>query len=193
MQVVLIDNYDSFTWNLAHLVASITGDLPIVVRNDEASVADIQRLQPKALILSPGPGHPATARDFGICTQVLRSDLNLPVLGVCLGHQGIAAFAGAPVVPATQVMHGLTSQIQHCGKDLFQGVPQGFQAMRYHSFIVASPLPLNLELLAWTTTGEVMALRHKAKPFWGVQFHPESIASEYGKQILQNFLAAEAA
>jgi para-aminobenzoate synthetase len=186
VKVLVIDNYDSFTYNLCHLVALVTGEFPTVIRNDEVDLPALQALAPDAVILSPGPGHPSRERDFGICAQVLEQT-NLPVLGVCLGHQGIAHYSGGSVGLAAQPVHGLTSRIRHCSVGLFQDVPQDFAAVRYHSFVVSPPLPPDLEALAWTPEGEIMALRHRSRPFWGVQFHPESVATEHGARLLQNF------
>lgn len=188
MLVLVIDNYDSFTYNLCHLIWQVTGDFPLVRKNDELTIAEVKALAPEAIVLSPGPGHPARERDFGICADVLKS-VDLPVLGVCLGHQGIAQCSGAAVLPAVRAMHGLKSFIFHQGAGLFEGIPQGFAAVRYHSFIVAEPLPEELEILAWTGDREIMALRHRSRPFWGVQFHPESIETEHGACLLENFFA----
>lgn len=187
MNVLVIDNYDSFTQNLCHLIARVIGRFPSVRRNDEIDVDGVRALRPDAIVLSPGPGHPSRARDFGVCSAVLESLPDVPVLGVCLGHQGIAQFSGGAVGLAAKPMHGLSSRIRHCGSGLFQDIPQDFSAVRYHSFVVARPLPAELEALAWSPDGEVMALRHKEKPFWGVQFHPESIATEFGELLLRNF------
>lgn len=188
-RILIVDNYDSFTWNLAHLAASVTGEMPAVVRNDECAWRQIESGRFEAIIVSPGPGHPANPRDFGVSADVIRN-ATVPVLGVCLGHQGIVlAFGGgvAQVEPA----HGRLSRIEHNGDDeLFRGVPPQFNAVRYHSLAVMEPLPPALRKIAWTPDGTVMALRHASRPLWGVQFHPESILSEHGTTILRNFLEA---
>jgi para-aminobenzoate synthetase len=194
MRLVLIDNYDSFTWNLAHLVAQVIGELPAVYANDAVTFDDLEREDPVAILLSPGPGHPARARDFGICQEILRSSQK-PVLGICLGHQGIALEAGIEIRPADRIVHGLTSRITHCGHGLFTGIPQDFEAVRYHSWIVPAPLEQDsdLQCLAWTADQgyppEVMAVRRRSRPHWGVQFHPESICTEHGALLLRNFLS----
>ncbi len=188
MKVLVLDNYDSFTYNLCHLVARVAGRFPEVRRNDEIDLAGVCAMAPDAVILSPGPGHPARERDFGVCSKILLQ-CDIPVLGVCLGHQGIAYCSGAAVNMAQRPMHGLKSHIRHVGCGLFENIPQDFEAVRYHSFVVTGPLPDELEPLAWTVDGEIMALRHREKPFWGVQFHPESIETEYGVQLMENFFA----
>jgi para-aminobenzoate synthetase len=180
---LIIDNYDSFTFNLVQAVGVITGEEPIVVRNDEALPArDFDRV-----IISPGPGSPENARDFGICRQVIE-EARWPILGVCLGHQGICLAFGARIVPAREVMHGRTSLVYHGGDALFREVPSPFDATRYHS-LIAVDLPDCLERIAWTAEGDVMAVRHREKPIVGVQFHPESIATPEGNRILRNFHA----
>jgi para-aminobenzoate synthetase len=185
LRLLLVDNYDSFTYNLAHLAASITGEMPAVVRNDQWTF-DGRGFD--AIIISPGPGHPANPRDFGVSAEVIRR-ATVPVLGVCLGHQGIALeFGGA--VERVEPAHGQVCRIGHDGDTLFRGVPSQFDAVRYHSLAVAEPLPSMLRKIAWSSDGMVMAMRHVSRPLWGVQFHPESILSEYGGMILRNFLEA---
>ncbi|MDQ2773512.1 MAG: aminodeoxychorismate synthase component I [Acidobacteriota bacterium] len=191
MRILIVDNYDSFTYNLYHLAADVLGQVPLVKKNDELTLAELAALDCDAIILSPGPGHPARERDFGICAEILRSP-DIPVLGICLGHQGIGYVSGASVQPAKRVVHGLSSPIFHNGAGLFSELPQGFSAVRYHSLIVASPLPAELEEIAWTSEGEIMALRHRSRPYWGVQFHPESIRSEYGRELFANFIRCSA-
>ncbi len=166
MRILIVDNYDSFTYNLYHLAADVLGQVPLVRRNDELTFAEFEALDCDAVIISPGPGHPARERDFGICAEILRST-DIPVLGICLGHQGIGFISGASVQPAKRVMHGLSSPIFHNGIGLFSGLPQGFSAVRYHSLIVAPPLPAELEEIAWTGEGEIMALRHQFAPILG--------------------------
>ncbi len=190
MPTLIIDNYDSFTYNLVHAVAEIAQCAPIVVRNDEMTWEEIQRLDFDSVIVSPGPGRPENPRDFGVSAQAIAAaaESNIPLLGVCLGHQGIARHFGGCVVPAIEPVHGRGAEIIHNGDALFAGVPERFNAIRYHSLIVAEPLPNELKKIAWTADGVVMALRHVTRPIWGVQFHPESICTEYGETILRNFL-----
>jgi para-aminobenzoate synthetase len=192
MPTLIIDNYDSFTYNLVHLVAEITRCAPIVIRNDEMTWEEIQQLDFDSVIVSPGPGRPENPRDFGVSAQVIANvaELNVPLLGVCLGHQGIAQHFGGCVVPASEPVHGRSAEIVHDRDELFECVPERFNAIRYHSLIVGEPLPQQLKRIAWTADGVLMALRHVTKPIWGVQFHPESICTEYGAAIVRNFLAS---
>jgi para-aminobenzoate synthetase len=185
LRLLIVDNYDSFTYNLAHLAASIIEEMPTVVRNDQW-VFDERGFD--AIVISPGPGHPANARDFGVSAEVIRR-ATVPVLGVCLGHQGIALQFGGTVA-RVEPAHGQVCRIGHDGDSLFRGVPPEFDAVRYHSFAVAEPLPPELRKIAWSSDGAVMAVRHVSRPLWGVQFHPESILSEHGGTILGNFLEA---
>jgi para-aminobenzoate synthetase len=188
---LILDNYDSFTFNLVQQVAAITGVEPIVVRNDELSWEELLALRFDRVIISPGPGTPENPRDFGICRRVIE-ELDCPILGVCLGHQGICHAFGARIVPAAEVMHGRTSLIFHSHDQLFRDVPSPFEATRYHS-LVAVDLPDCLERIAWTASDEIMAVRHKSRPVWGVQFHPESICTPDGDTILRNFLRPDLA
>jgi para-aminobenzoate synthetase len=187
LPVLIIDNYDSFTFNLVSLVAIVTGEAPTVIRNDQMTWEEIAALDFSSVIISPGPGHPDRARDFGVSADVIRN-ATVPVLGVCLGHQGIASAFGGIVMQTTPV-HGYPSEIVHGGDDLFRGIPERFSAIRYHSLAVMEPLPPALRKIAWTEDGTVMALRHISRSLWGVQFHPESICSEYGEQLIRTFLS----
>jgi anthranilate synthase/aminodeoxychorismate synthase-like glutamine amidotransferase len=241
MQILIIDNYDSFTYNLFQYVAEVGKTVPQVFCNDKISLQEVVAFSPDAIIISPGPGSPTNPKDFGISAEVITS-LSIPILGVCLGHQGIGALCGASVVAASEVMHGRTSKIFHTGKGLFAGIPQGFTAVRYHSLILDSKsLSKELEVTAITYGdnrggslpqfqrdahrpsslsetrlsssqknskvrsqasfsaleigksaafhhSEIMGIQHKTRPLYGVQFHPESIGTEYGKQLIANFL-----
>jgi anthranilate synthase/aminodeoxychorismate synthase-like glutamine amidotransferase len=190
VRVLLVDNYDSFTYNLVQELGEL-GAEPIVFRNDAIDVPGIRALGVDALVISPGPGRP---EDGGISLAVV-SELagELPILGVCLGHQCIAAAYGAAVVPAPQLMHGKTSPIFHTGAGVLQGLPMPFEATRYHSLVVErGSLPPELEVTAETADGVVMGLRHRDLPVEGVQFHPESILTPTGPALLSNFLAAAA-
>lgn len=186
MRTLLIDNYDSFTFNLYQLIAQVSGREPIVVRNDELSWAEASRLDFDNIVLSPGPGRPENPRDFGICTDAVRAASH-PILGVCLGHQGICHLYGGTVHYADEVMHGRTSQVRHTGQGIFAAIPSPISVVRYHSLLV-SDLPACLETIAWTDDGIIMAVRHRAKAVWGVQFHPESICSEMGAELIANFV-----
>ena len=187
MRTLVVDNYDSFTYNLVQLVAAASGIDPIVICNDALSASELCKLDFDAVILSPGPGRPERRRDFGLCETILK-ECRKPVLGVCLGHQGIGYFSGGRVTHAPVPMHGRVSKIRHNGKQLFRGIPSPFSATRYHSLVV-SDIPDCLEVDALTDDGLVMGIHHKKFPLWGVQFHPEFIASEYGDEIVKNFLA----
>ena len=190
MRTLLIDNYDSFTWNLFDLIGRATGCAPEVIRNDMTD-DKINLDQFDNIVISPGPGHPANTRDFGICTAVLKSS-SLPVLGVCLGHQGLCLVRGGVVTHAPRPCHGEVHEIFHDEAGLFDGIPSPFSAVRYHSLIV-SEVPDDLEVIARTADGLVMAVRSRNRPHWGVQFHPESICSEFGLQLIQNFVAGSTA
>ena len=184
--LLLIDNYDSFTYNLVHYLNEL-GAQTLVRRNDALSVQEAIGLKPEAVLLSPGP---CTPDDAGICLPLLRgAPEDMPILGVCLGHQSIGQAYGGEVVRAKSIMHGKTSQIHHNGKGVFKGLPNPFTATRYHSLAVKrDTLPDELEVTAWTDDGEIMGFQHKSRPVYGVQFHPESIATEGGHQLLANFL-----
>ena len=183
--IAVIDNYDSFTYNLVQYLGELGAQVQ-VFRNDAISVAQLEALDPSHILISPGPGDPS---DAGVSGEViLRLGPTRPLLGVCLGHQCIGEVFGGQVIRAPRLMHGKTSPVYHNGDVLFQGVPSPFEATRYHSLIVSKPLPDVLQATAFTQEGELMALRHKNYPIYGVQFHPESILTMAGKQILRNFL-----
>ena len=183
--LLLLDNYDSFTFNLAQYLGEL-GAPPLVKRNDEISLDEIGTMQPDHIVISPGPGRP---EDAGISVELIkRFGSTIPVLGVCLGHQSIGVAFGGQVVRASQLMHGKTSSIQHDGRGVFRGVQQPFVAGRYHSLVVAEPLPESLEMAARTDDGTIMGVRHRTFPVHGVQFHPESVLTGEGRQLLRNFL-----
>lgn len=189
MRTLLVDHWDSFTFNLHHLVAEVTGVAPIVVRADGATWDELRGEGWDAVVLSPGPGRPDVAADFGLSRALLADQTAPPVLGVCLGHQGLALAHGGRVVHAPAPVHGRASRVRHGGVDLFEGLPDGFSAVRYHSLVVAEPLPDVLAPLAWTDDGVLLALRHRTLPRWGVQFHPESVGSEHGAALVARFVA----
>jgi anthranilate synthase/aminodeoxychorismate synthase-like glutamine amidotransferase len=183
--ILVIDNYDSFTYNLVQYLGELGAEL-VVRRNDAITLDEIRALSPSHIIISPGPGDPD---DGGVSLDVIRAfHRTTPILGVCLGHQCIGAAFGGRVDRAPRLMHGKTSPIHHDGRGIFEGLPSPFTATRYHSLIVHQPLPECLEIAAETAEGEVMALRHRTAPVIGLQFHPESILTEHGKEILDNFL-----
>jgi anthranilate synthase component 2 len=185
--LLLIDNYDSFTWNLVHYLGELGAEVK-VMRNDALEVQEALALQPQAIVLSPGPCDPAQA---GICLPLTRAAAaaGVPLLGVCLGHQTIGEAFGGRVVRCHEIVHGKMGTIHHAGQGVFRGLPSPFQATRYHSLIVErESLPDCLEITAWLEDGTIMGLRHRELLIEGVQFHPESIASEHGHQLLRNFL-----
>jgi anthranilate synthase component II len=184
--ILLLDNYDSFTYNLYQYLCELGADV-VVKRNDEVSVGDVAALAPERIVISPGP---CTPNEAGISVALIRElGGQVPILGVCLGHQAIGAAYGGAVVRASNVMHGKLSAIHHRGAGVFAGLPVPFQATRYHSLIVRrDDLPDCLDVTAWTADGLIMGLRHRAYPVEGVQFHPESIMTEAGKDLLRNFL-----
>ena len=185
--LLLIDNYDSFTYNLVHYLGELGADV-VVRRNDALDVQAAMALEPQAIVLSPGPCDPAAA---GICLPLTlaAAEAGLPLLGVCLGHQTIGQAFGGRVVRCQEIVHGKLGQMHHAGAGVFAGLPSPFAATRYHSLIVErAGLPACLEVTAWLADGMIMGLRHREKPIEGVQFHPESIASEHGHQLLRNFL-----
>jgi anthranilate synthase component 2 len=183
--ILLIDNYDSFTWNLAQYLGEL-GAPPVVRRNDELTVDDVEHLRPAQVVISPGPGRP---EDAGISVATIRRlGAHTPLLGVCLGHQGIAVAFGGSVVRAEELMHGKVSAIHHDGRGVFKGLDQPFHAGRYHSLVIADPVPGELEVSARTEAGTIMGVRHRQFPIHGVQFHPESVLTSAGRQLLRNFL-----
>ena len=186
MKLLVIDNYDSFTYNLVHFLGELGADSK-VFRNDKITLDEIAAMSPDGIVLSPGP---ATPNEAGICLSLIdRFKATTPILGVCLGHQAIGQAMGGDVIRAPELMHGKTSKINHTGKGLFRGLNSGFEATRYHSLIVKrDTLPKDLEVTASTDDGLIMGLQHRGLPLHGVQFHPESIASENGHALLQNFL-----
>jgi anthranilate synthase/aminodeoxychorismate synthase-like glutamine amidotransferase len=188
--LLVIDNYDSFTYNLVQLIGTLGVD-PVVKRNDEVSLEDIEKMHPERIVISPGP---CTPNEAGVSVDVVkRFGSSTPLLGVCLGHQAIGQAYGGQVVRARRIMHGKTSLIEHNGQGIFAGLPNPLEVARYHSLIVDRPsLPAELEVLAWTDEpgyeDEIQAVRHETHPVWGVQFHPESIASQGGRELMSNFL-----
>lgn len=187
--ILVIDNYDSFTYNLVQYIGELGAEV-LVYRNDKITVPEIAALSPSRIVISPGPGRPDEA---GISKETIRElSGKVPILGVCLGHQSIGEVFGAEVVRGDTIMHGKVSDIYHNGKDIFKGVPSPFSATRYHSLVVRpASLKYPLEIMAWTDSKEVMAMRHVEKPVWGVQFHPESVLTYEGKKILKNFLECD--
>lgn len=189
--ILVIDNYDSFTWNLVQYLGEI-GVEPVVKRNDEVTLKEVEAMAPQAVVISPGPCTPAEA---GISVELVRTfGPRIPILGVCLGHQAIGAAYGGSVVRARRLMHGKTSPVAHRGEGVFRDIPSPFTVTRYHSLVIEpSDLPAELEVVAWTDEegfqDEIQAVRHRTYPVWGVQFHPESIASEHGHALLRNFLS----
>jgi para-aminobenzoate synthetase len=185
MHTLLIDNYDSYTFNLFHLLGEVNGSEPVVVRNDELPWEELAALGADNVVISPGPGRPEHPRDVGVSLDALLH-AEMPVLGVCLGHQALAHVAGGTVEHAGEVMHGRLSPIHHDASALFAGIPQGFLAVRYHSLVVGA-VPAELRVTAWTPDGVIMGLEHRARPLFGVQFHPESVSTRHGRRILENF------
>ena len=188
--ILVLDNYDSFTYNLVQYLGELGVDLQ-VRRNDEITLDEIRALKPERILVSPGPCSP---REAGLSNDVIRTFAGegIPIFGVCLGHQCIGHAFGAEVVVNYRMMHGKTSPIKHDGKDLFEGMPNPFPATRYHSLVIKrDTMPEVLEITAETEEGEIMGVKHKTLPIWGVQFHPESILTENGRTILKNFLKLE--
>ncbi len=192
--ILVIDNYDSFTFNLVQLLGGLGAQVE-VRRNDEIGLADIEAMAPARIVISPGP---CTPREAGISVDVIREfGPRLPLLGVCLGHQAIGEAYGATVVRARRLMHGKVSPVAHAGKGLFEGIPAPVSMTRYHSLVLdPATIPDELEVMAWTAESgwedEIQAVRHRTHPVWGVQFHPESVASEHGERLVRNFLELRA-
>jgi para-aminobenzoate synthetase len=186
VKTLLVDNHDSYTYNVFHLLAAASGEEPMVVNNDAVSWRVLTRMDFDAIVLSPGPGHPSRWHDFGVCSDILRKS-EVPVFGICLGHQGIGNLLEGTVNRAPMAMHGRLSRVMHEGKGLFKDVPQGFSVVRYHSLAITSPPGPDGSIVAWSDDGVVMGVEHTKRPIWGVQFHPESISTEYGLKIAQNF------
>lgn len=184
--ILMIDNYDSFTYNLVQYLGELGAKVK-VFRNDKITVSGIKKLKPGGIVISPGPGRP---EDAGVSCDVIRAFAGkIPILGTCLGHQAVGYVYGGRIIQAKKLMHGKTSLIYHNKQTIFKGIPSPFEATRYHSLIVErKSLPPCLEIIAWTKEKEIMGLKHKDFPLWGVQFHPESILTREGKDILSNFL-----
>lgn len=183
--IVMIDNYDSFTYNLVQYLGELGADLRIF-RNDAVTVGEIEEMSPEAIVLSPGPGRPEGS---GVCLELIdRLYRRIPILGVCLGHQAMAHVFGGRIDNAPRLMHGKTSMIHHTGQGIFASFPSPFTATRYHSLIVSEPVPEVFDVTACTAEGEIMAMQHKRFPVYGVQFHPESILTPHGMQLLESFL-----
>lgn len=184
--ILIIDNYDSFTYNLYQIVCQLDDDV-VVLRNDKISIAKVKQLSPDGIILSPGPGKP---EDAGLCVEIIRNfSGEIPILGVCLGHQAVAIAFGGAVIRSNEIIHGKASLVFHNRNNLYQGIPLPFKAGRYHSLIVdRKSLPVQLKVEAETSNEIIMGIKHYEHPTYGVQFHPESILSEYGKNIIQNFI-----
>ena len=186
--IILIDNYDSFTWNLYHFLGDLGEEIQ-VIRNDKISVSEVIDLKPKQIVISPGPCDPSYAGiSMDLVVEAIKRDL--PLLGVCLGHQSIAQSLGGKIIKCDEIIHGKVNKINNDQKGLFKNLPETFNATRYHSLIISKDnLPKNLEISATTDDGIIMGVRHKNSPIEGIQFHPESIATEYGHKILENFLS----
>lgn len=189
--LLILDNYDSFTYNLVQYLGELGAEMS-VYRNDRITLQEIEKMQPSKIVISPGP---CTPKEAGISVDLIRKfGSQIPILGVCLGHQAIGEAFGGEVVRASRLMHGKTSMISHDGRGLYRGLPDPFEATRYHSLIIRrESMPKVLEITAWTEEGEVMGIRHKTFPIEGVQFHPESILTRVGKDLLKNFLESAAA
>jgi para-aminobenzoate synthetase len=186
MRTLLVDNHDSYTYNVFHLLAAASGEEPVVVNNDAVSWRVLSRSDFDAIVLSPGPGRPERWHDFGVCRDILRYS-EIPVLGICLGHQGIGNLLDGDVSSAPMAMHGRLSHVRHADRGIFAGIPQDFSVVRYHSLAITGPPGPEGHVTAWADDGVVMGIEHVSRPIWGVQFHPESIATEHGRAIAENF------
>jgi len=186
MRTLLVDNHDSYTYNVFHLLAAASGEEPVVVNNDAVSWRVLSRSDFDAIVLSPGPGRPERWHDFGVCRDILRYS-EIPVLGICLGHQGIGNLLEGNVSTAPMAMHGRLSHVRHSDSGIFEGIPQDFSVVRYHSLAITGPPGPEGNVTAWADDGVVMGIEHTSRPIWGVQFHPESIATEHGRAIAENF------
>jgi len=186
MKTLLIDNYDSFTFNLYQVIAEVNGEEPVVISNDQLAWEAIDEREYDNIVISPGPGRPERQADFGLSRDAILYT-RLPLLGICLGHQGIGHLHGGRVLHAPEVMHGRLSEIFHNDAPLFRGIPQGASGVRYHSLVLEQPLPAELVRIAWTADNILMGLQHRSRPIWGVQFHPESICTDFGARLLRNF------
>lgn len=187
MTTLIIDNYDSYTYNLYQLFAKVEGEEPLVIKNDQMDFESLKKLAFDKLVISPGPGSPENDKDFGLSKRAIE-ELDLPIFGVCLGQQGIYMLSGGKVGQAEKPMHGILSEIYHKEKGIFEGIKQGIKVTRYHSLVCKKPVPQDIEIEAWTEDHIIMAISHKKKPIWAVQFHPESILTEYGQKMVENFL-----
>ncbi|NPB08184.1 MAG: aminodeoxychorismate/anthranilate synthase component II [Aquificae bacterium] len=187
MKILMVDNYDSFTYNLVQYLGSLGAEV-VVRRNDELELEEVREINPEAIVISPGP---CTPKEAGISVPLIKQYYKeYPILGVCLGHQSIGYAFGAKIVRAKNLMHGKTSLVYHTGNELFKGIPSPFTAVRYHSLVIdRNTLPEELQVTAESDDGEIMAVAHREYPLYGVQFHPESVLSEYGMDILKNFLS----
>jgi len=185
VKTLLVDNHDSYTYNVFHLLAGVSGEEPIVVDNDAVSWRALSRWDFDAIVLSPGPGTPRRWHDFCVCDDILRYS-EIPVLGICLGHQGLGKALDGDVRSAPEAMHGRLSHIFHEGSGLFLDIPQGFPVVRYHSLAITG-MNADGNVCAWADDGVVMGIEHRRRPMWGVQFHPESIATEHGATLVRNF------
>jgi para-aminobenzoate synthetase len=192
MTTLLVDNYDSYTYNVYQLLAAVSGEEPIVIQNDTVSWGALSRWDFDAIVISPGPGHPDRWHDFGVCSDILRWS-EVPILGICLGHQGLGRLLNGVVGAAPLAMHGRMSHVRHLGSGLFEGIPQDFSVVRYHSLAVTGPIGPEGRVTAWTEDGVVMGMEHRHRPIWGVQFHPESVSTQYGRALIENFYAMAAA
>ena len=188
MKLLMIDNYDSFTYNLVQYLGELGCDV-VVKRNDEIKLEDVKKIKPEGVVISPGP---CTPKEAGVSVELVKEFYReLPILGVCLGHQSIGVAFGGRIVKAKRLMHGKSSDIFHTGEGVFEGLPNPFSAVRYHSLVIErESLPDVLKLTAWSEDGDIMGVQHREYPVFGIQFHPESVLSEFGKDVLKNFLKA---